>query len=235
MAAFAEAQSGVFPARYRDAVAGLRLRLFDTNENEMPEWIESVEVGDDLRAVATWGIGVVPVEMSRKWRVSVDELVATATDNVHRLTFERKTLDDGPLGPVMATVGHHYVSSLITRLDPETMGHEGAVVAIPRSDVMLTAPVVGVATVDSLEAMMLLCDEIYDPDDGGVSPHVWWAWNDGLYRITDRRPDGEVDIEPSMNVSAFYFARALEHLANPCEECGRTGPADPIPSTDDDR
>lgn len=225
MPAFAEAQSGVFPTRYRDAVPGLRLRLFDTNENDVPEWVDSVEVGDDLRAVVTWGIGVVPADMSRKWGVSIDELVATATDNVHGLPSERKTLDDGPLGPVTATVGHHYVSSLITRLDEDAMGHEGAIVAVPRSDVMLTAPVTGASTVDSLEAMVALCDEIFDPDDAGISPHVRWSWNGGLYRITDRLPDGEIDIEPSTNVSAFYFARALEHLVNPCEECGRTGPA----------
>ena len=49
-----------------------------------------------------------------------------------------------------------------------------------------------------------------------------------LYRITDRMPDGEVDIEPSMNVAAFYFVEALAHLANPCDECGRPGAAQPI-------
>lgn len=226
MAAFSQAQSGVsFPARYPDTVPGLRLRIFDQNENEVPEWVESVEVGDDLRAVVAWGIGVVPVDMSREWGVSMDELVATATTNVRELPFERKPLNDGEPGPVVATLGHLWTSSLITSLDDDAKGPEGAIVAIPRADVMLTAPVVGAETVDSLEAMMLLCDEIYDPADAGVSPHVWWSWHDGLYRITDRRRDGEVDIEPSMNVSAFYLVRALEHLVNPCEECGRTGPA----------
>lgn len=224
MAPLADSHTGDFPARYQDAGPGLRLRVFDTSENVVPDRVASVEVGDDLRAVVTWGTEVVPVEVSTTWGVSFDELVATATDNVHGLTFDRTALDGG-LGAVMATVGHHHVSSLITRLAPETMGHEGAIVAIPRSDVMLTAPVIGAVTADSLETMMILCHEIYDPAGGGVSPHVWWSWNGGLYRITDRRPDGEVDIEPSMNVSAFYFVRALEHLANPCEECERTGPA----------
>lgn len=226
MAAFAEARfEATFPEFYRDAVGGLRLRIFDQNENEVPEWVEWVEVGDDLGAVVTWGAGVVSVDMSRKWGVSIDELVATATKNVHELPVERKELNDNGAGPVVATMGHPWVSSLVTRLAEEAKGHEGAIVAIPRADVMLTAPVVGAPTIDSLESMMLLCDEIYDPADGGVSPHVWWSWHDGLYRITDRFEKGEVDIEPSRNVSAFYFARALEHLVNPCEECGRTGPA----------
>lgn len=226
MASFAEAHSQAsFPTRYRDAVPGLRLRIFDSNENEAPEWIESVEVGDDLRAVVTWGIGVVPIEMSREWGVSMDELVATATKNVGEFPVERRTLNDPEPAPVVATMGHPWASSLVTGLDEAAKGLEGVIVAIPRFDMMLTAPVVGAPTVDSLEAMMLMCEAIYDRADGGVSPHVWWSWHDGLYRITDRGQNGVVDIEPSMNVSAFYFARALEHLVNPCEECGRTGPA----------
>jgi hypothetical protein len=43
--------------------------------------------------------------------------------------------------------------------------------------------------------MMLMCEAIYDRADGGVSPHVWWSWHDGLYRITDRGQNGVVDIE----------------------------------------
>ncbi len=168
-----------FPTRYPATVPGLRLRIFDQNENEIPEWVESVEVGDDLRAVVTWGIGVVPVDMSRRWGVSMDELVATATKNVHQLPFERKALNDGEPDPVVATVGHRWISSLITSLDDDAKGPEGTIVAIPRADVMLTAPVVGAATVDSLESIMLLCDEIYDHSAAGVSPHVWWSWHDG--------------------------------------------------------
>jgi hypothetical protein len=49
----------------------------------------------------------------------------------------------------------------------------------------------------------------------------WWSWEDGLYRITDRLTNGEVDIETATNLSAFYFQGALVHLVNPCEECDR--------------
>ncbi len=123
MAAFAQAQSSVsFPTRYRDAVPGLRLRIFDQNENEVPESVESVEVGDDLRAVVTWGTSVVPVDMSREWGVSMDELVATATKNVHELPFQRKALNDGEPSPGVATGGQHWTSSLITRLDDDAKG-----------------------------------------------------------------------------------------------------------------
>lgn len=226
MAAFADAPAGVsFPTRYGDAAPGLRLRVFDLNENDPPEAVASFEVGDDLRAVVTWGVGVVPTAVAGNWGVSMDELVATATGNIHSLPVERKTLDVPDLAPVVVTTGHAWVSSLVTRLDETYTGIEGAIVAIPRFDLLLSAPVVGSATVDSLEAMMLLCDAMFERDVSGVSPHVWWSWADGLYRITDRGQDGEVDIEPAMNVSAFYFVRALEHLVNPCEECGRTGPA----------
>ena len=225
MALFEEAGPGVFPARYRDASARLRLRLYDTSENPPPARIVSMEVGDDLRAAVTCGTGVVTMEIARIWGVSVDELMATATTNTRRLPCERNTVEVGESGSVVVTLGHPYVSSLLTCLDEDALGPEGAIVAVPRFDVLLTAPVVGAATVDSLEAMMLYCDRAYDPDDGGISPHVRWYWQGGLYRITDRMPDGEVDIEPSMNVAAFYFAEALAHLANPCDECGRPGPA----------
>jgi hypothetical protein len=189
MAAFAEARYGVaFPTYYREAAAGLRLRVVDQTENEVPEGVESVEVGDDLRAVATWGPAVVSVDVLGLWGVSIDEAVATATRNVRSLPFERKPLDDP--AHVVVTVGHPWVSSLISGIDDEAKGAEGAIVAIPRADVMMTAPVTGAETVDSLEVMLLLCDEIYDPDDAGVSPHVWWSWEDGLYRITDRLTNG---------------------------------------------
>ena len=224
MTAFAEAPSGVtFPARYHDAVSGLRLRVFDPTENELPDWVDSVEIGDDLRAAVAWGVFVVPIEMSKKWSVSMDELVATATERVAALPFERETLEHDGVA-VEVTLGHHWTSSLITQLDEVLSGPEGTIVGIPRGDVMLTAPVVGAETVDSLEMIMLLCDELYGASDGGISPYVWWSWHDGLYRITDREPDGSVDITPSANVSAFYLVRALEHLVNPCEECGRSGP-----------
>lgn len=225
MTVFEEARPGVFPACYRDAFFGLRLRLYDTSETVAPDGVVSVEVGDDLEAAVTLGVGVVTVEIARSWGVSVDELVATATANVRGLAHERNTVDVGESGSVEVTVGHRYVSSLLTCLEEDLLGPEGAIVAVPRFDVLLTAPVVGAATFESLEAMMLCCDDIYDPDDGGISPHVRWLWHGGLHRITDRMSDGAVDIEPAMNVAAFYFVEALAHLVHPCEECDGTSPS----------
>jgi len=124
---------------------------------------------------------------------------------------------------IEVALGHQWTSSLITQMDEASAGPEGTIAGIPSCDVMLTAPVVGAETVDSLEMIMLLCDDLYDPSDDGISPHVWWSWNDGLYRVTDRRPDGTIDIDPAANVSSFYLVRAIEHLVHPCDECGRTG------------
>lgn len=150
--------------------------------------------------------------------------VATATERVSELPTERKTLTRAGAS-VELTWGHPWASSLVAKIDDGLKGHEGAIVAAPVCDIMLSAPVLGEPTVESLEMIMLLCKELYD-QSGGVSPHVWWAWDKGLYRITDRWEDGEIRFEPSRNVSAFYLARALEHLVNPCDECGRTGPAE---------
>ncbi|MFV1961188.1 MAG: hypothetical protein ACC658_05080, partial [Acidimicrobiia bacterium] len=223
MTPFAEAPSCArFPTRYRDAVSGLRLLVVDPTEDELPDWVDSTEIGQHLRAVVTWGALVVPVELSRKWGASMDELLATATEQVAALPFDRETLErDGVV--IEVALGHQWTSSLITQMDEASAGPEGTIVGIPSCDVMLTAPVVGAGTVDGLEMIMVLCDELYDPSDGGISPHVWWSWNDGLYRVTDRRPDGTIDIDPAANVSSFYLVRAIEHLVHPCEECGRTG------------
>lgn len=223
MTPFAEAPSCArFPTRYRDAVSGLRLLVVDPTEDELPEWVDSTEIGQHLRAVVTWGALVVPVELSRKWGASMDELLATATEQVAALPFDRETLErDGVV--IEVALGHQWTSSLITQMDEASAGPEGTIVGIPSCDVMLTAPVVGAETVDSLEMIMLLCDDLYDPSDDGISPHVWWSWNDGLYRVTDRRPDGTIDIDPAANVSSFYLVRAIEHLVHPCDECGRTG------------
>jgi hypothetical protein len=170
MTDFSTAPSDVhFPVEYRDAASGLRLRLFDPTENELPEWVESIEIGEHLKAFVTWGPQVVPVELTRKWSVSMDELVATATEHVAALPSERGTLErDGVV--IEVTLGHHWASSLITHLDDASAGPEGAVVGIPSSDVMLTAPVVGAETVDGLEMIMLLGNELYDSFDGGISP-----------------------------------------------------------------
>ncbi len=223
MTPFAEAPSCArFPTRYRDAVSGLRLLVVDPTEDELPDWVDSTEIGQHLRAVVTWGALVVPVELSRKWGASMDELLATATEQVAALPFDRETLErDGVV--IEVALGHQWTSSLITQMDEASAGPEGTIVGIPSCDVMLTAPVVGAETVDSLEMIMLLCDDLYDPSDDGISPHVWWSWNDGLYRVTDRRPDGTIDIDPVANVSSFYLVRAIEHLVHPCDECGRTG------------
>ena len=222
MTAFAEAPSCVrFPARYGDAVSGLRLRVFDPTENELPGWVDSTDIGQHLRAVVTWGALVVPVELSRKWGVSVDELVATATERVVELACERDTIERDQAA-IEVTLGHHWTSSLITRVNEVPGGPEGTIVAIPCSDVMMTAPVVGALTIDSLELIMDLCHELYDPADNGITPHVWWSWNHSLWRLTDRQPDGSVDFHPAANVAAFYLVEAIEHLVDPCDECGRT-------------
>lgn len=226
MGSYVESTAEVmFPSRYRDAKGDLRLRIYDPTEDDIPDWVASVEVGDHLRAMVSWHICVVPSSMLGIWKVSLDEIVATATRNVAALPAQRHTLNRGDCR-VEVIVGHLWASSLITCVGDDLKGHEGAIVAVPRADVMLSAPVIGQPTVDSLEMMMLLCDALYDRDDSGVSPHVWWAWNDGLYRVTDRFEDGEVDIQPPRNVSAHYLLGALRHLINPCEECGRDGPAE---------
>lgn len=61
---------------------------------------------------------------------------------------------------------------------------------------------------------------LFGVDGTGVSPFVWW-WYDNYWRVTDRSEDGTIEFRPRMNVNAYHLAGAIQHLANPCAECGR--------------
>ena len=221
VAVFAEFPTGgQFPPRYHDARAGLRLRVVDRTENQVPDWVVSVEIGDSLSALVTWGPLLVPVELAQQWMVSTDELVTAATDQVVSLPVERR-VHMRNAASVEVTLGHVWASSLITRVGRNAETAEGVIIGIPRCDVMMTAKV-DESAIDALELIMLACDELYDPADAGVSPHVWWYYQDKLWRLTDRRSDGTIDIEHHANVAAFHLVGAIEHLMNPCEECGRS-------------
>lgn len=208
------------PARYRDARSGLLFRVVDETETEAPDRLVTTAIGDGLVAAITWGPVAVTDDVMKTWGVSVDEVMATAVANIASPPVERDTTDvEG--ATVDITVGHHWVSSLLVDRVKEGDTEEGFLAAIPRTDVLATTPVVGAETVDGLEALMAMCDEVYDPEDGGISPFVWWWYQDNYWRVTDRTEDGSIDFLFNSNVCAFHLYRAIEHLANPCAECGR--------------
>jgi hypothetical protein len=217
---FCSEAAAAMPARYRDARAGLRLGVVDTTVDHVPANAASYEIGDDLALVPTWGMFAVTDALMGHWGVSIDELVATASGNVTALPAERSTHHSGE-ATVEAVIGHHWVSSLIVDIARSSRGEDGFLVAVPRSDVMAVTPVVGVETLDGLDALIAISEGLYDPDDLGISPHVWW-WFQGAYRrVTDHTEGGSLDFLHHTNLSAFYLARAIEHLAGPCIECGR--------------
>ena len=162
---------------------------------------------------------LVPVELAQQWVVSTDELVTAATERVVSLPVER-LVHMRNAARVEVTLGHAWVSSPITRVGQSAETAEGVITGIPRCDVMMTAKV-DESAIDALELIMLACEELYDPTDAGVSPHVWWYCQDNLWRLTDRQTDGTIDTEYHANVAAFHLVGAIEHLMNPCEECGR--------------
>jgi hypothetical protein len=86
---------------------------------------------------------------------------------------------------------------------------------------MVTTPVVGAETVTGLEILMNMCEALFGIDESGISPFVWWWFHDNYRRVTDRTEDGSIEFRHHITLSAYYLAGAIEHLANPCAECGR--------------
>ena len=209
-----------FPAQYRDARSGLRFRVVDITEKGAAEMLVTTEIAEGLVAAITWGPLAVTAGIMKTWGVSIDEAMATATANIVALPIEGATRDiDG--AKVEITVGHHWVSSLIVDQARRNESEHGFLVAIPRSDVMVTAPVVGAETVDSLEFLIELSEDMFDADAFGISPHVWWCYQSIYRRVTDRTEDGSIDLLLNTNLNAYHLGGAIRHLAHPCAECGR--------------
>lgn len=211
MTVFAGEVESNFPARYPDAVPELRTVVLDQTEKEIPEGVVHADVRQGLVAIVTWGPFLVPMRIAQMWKVSVDVLMATATDRVARLPTRTRTIRRKG-ATVRMTTGHPWVFSLITKLNtPWSRRSQGILAAIPASNVLLTAKVAGKKARRSLGLMMVLAEDL-SAGDGGVSPHVWWRWGGGLNRVTDRGPDGEIDIEPAANLSAYHLFGVLTHL-----------------------
>lgn len=220
MSVFFETELNIeVPARYRDARSGLLVRILDVTETELPDRLVTTEIGDGLYAALTWGPVGVTDGLLQTWGVSTDEALTTATSNVTALPVERSVRDVRGAA-VDVTVGHPWVSSLIVDRAREEIPMEGFLVAMPRVDVLVTTPVTGLETVDGFETLIGLCESLYRPVIG-ISPHVWWRYHDNYWRVTDRTDDGSIDFLHSQNVCAFHLMRTLEHLAQPCAECGR--------------
>ncbi len=221
MSTFSNASTGAqLPVRYRDARSELRFRVVDSTEKDPPDILVTSRIGDGLVAAITWGPVAVTSDVMRMWGVSIDEAMATAAANIAALAVERPTR--GVEGAkVEMTVGHHWVSSLIVDRARYSESEEGFLVAIPRSDVMVTTPVVGAETVDSLETLMAVCEELFDPDGLGISPFVWWWYQDHYWRVTGRADDGTIDLPYHTHFAAYRLVGAISHLAHPCAECER--------------
>ena len=221
MSTFSDASIGAeLPVRYRDARPELRFRVVDSTERDAPDILVTSQIGDGLVAAITWGPVAVTSDAMRMWSVSIDEAMATAAANMAALPVERATRGvDG--AKVEMTVGHHWVSSLIVDRARYSESEDGFLVAIPRSDVMVTTPVVGAETVDGLGTLMAVCDELFDPDGLGISPFVWWWYQAHYWRVTGRTDDGTIDLPYYTHSAVYHLVGAISHLAHPCAECGR--------------
>lgn len=209
-----------FPVRYRDARSELRFRVIDLTEDEPPDILVTTEIGDGLLAAITWGRVAVRSDTMKTWGVSIDEAMATATANIEALPVKTDTRKAHG-ATVLVTSGNPWVSSLIVAESRKAETDDGFLVAIPHCDVMVTTPVVGAETLAGLEILMNMCEALYGIDESGISPFVWWWYDDNYWRVTDRSEDGSIGFRHHTNVNAFHLAGAIEHLANPCDECGR--------------
>lgn len=206
------------PARYRDARSGLRFRVVDVTEQEAPDVLVITEIGDGLLAALMWGRVGVTAETMKTWGVSIDEAMATAIANIDAMDVTTSVKEAGG-AEIHMKGGNPWVSSLIVPEARYTEAGDGFLMAIPHGSLMITTPVVGAETVVGLEIMMGLCAELFGIDGTGVSPFVWWWYDDNYWRVTDRTEDGSVDFRHHTNVNAYHLAGAIQHLANPCAEC----------------
>lgn len=208
------------PARYRDARSGLRFRVVDVTEQAAPDVLVTTEIGDGLLAALMWERNAVTADAMKTWRVSIDEAMATAIANIDALEIET-TVKEADGAKIHLKAGHPWVSSLIVSEARKEESEDGFLMAIPHPSALITTPVVGVETVSGLEIMMVMCEELFDVDGTGVSPFVWWWYDDNYWRVTDRSEDGTTEFRHHMNVNAYHLAGAIQHLAHPCAECGR--------------
>lgn len=209
-----------FPARYRDAQPKLRFRVVDVTEQEAPDMLVTTEIGDGLLAALLWDQIAVTADTMKIWGVSIDEAMATATANIDAMDITPSVKEAGG-AKIHLKGGNPWVSSLIVSEAKNAEAEDGFLMAIPHGSVMITTPVVGAETISGLEIMMGLCAELFGIDGTGVSPFVWWWYDDNYWRVTDRTEDGSIDFRHHTNVNAYHLAGAIQHLANPCAECGR--------------
>lgn len=208
------------PARYRDARSGLRFRVVDVTEEEAPDILVTTEIGDGLLAALMWDRIAVTTDTMKTWGVSIDEAMATAIANIDALDVGTSVKEAGG-AKIHLKGGNPWVSSLVVSESKNAESEEGFLMAIPHPSVMIASPVVGAETVTGLEIMMGLCNELFDVDATGVSPFVWWWYDDNYWRVTDRTEDGSIEFRHHTNLNAYHLAGAIQHLANPCAECGR--------------
>lgn len=208
------------PARYRDARSGLRFRVVDVTEQAAPDVLVTTEIGDGLLAALMWDRIAVTNDLMTTWGVSMDEAMATALSNIDALEVVT-SVKEANGAKIHMKAGHPWVSSLVVSQAKKAESEDGFLMAIPHPSVLITTPVVGTGTVSGLEIMMVMCEELFDIDGTGVSPFVWWWYDDNYWRVTDRSEDGTVEFRHHLNVNAYHLAGAIQHLANPCPECGR--------------
>lgn len=207
------------PARYRDARSGLRFRVVDVTEQAAPDVLVTTEIGDGLLAALMWERIAMTADAMKTWGVSIDEAMATAIANIDALEVDA-TMKEADGAKIHLKAGHSWVSSLIVSEARKADSEDGFLMAIPHPSALITTPVVGVETVSGLEIMMVMCEELFGVDGTGVSPFVWWWYDDNYWRVTDRSEDGTIEFRHHMNVNAYHLAGAIQHLASPCVECG---------------
>lgn len=56
---------------------------------------------------------------------------------------------------------------------------------------------------------------MFGVDGTGVSPFVWWWYDDNYWRVTDRSEDGTIEFRHHMNVNAYHLAGAISISPTP--------------------
>lgn len=171
----------------------LKVRLYpaDAVEDSL-EGLQHRVVGEGLIAVLAYdlpdAVATVPRGDLAKWPIDADQAFALGLRNVLAETdieHERIELEGGAVFSAMVGDSFFVTSRLLsleTFIAPTSQ--HGALVAVPNRHTLLWAPIVDLAVLDVLNALLVIAYRRYEEGPGSLSPYVyWWRPDDTLVTL----------------------------------------------------
>ncbi|MFT4975563.1 MAG: hypothetical protein ACI8S6_001450 [Myxococcota bacterium] len=221
-------QAGELDGDWERARPVLKIRLYPLDQvQENDDILLFRPIGGDLAAVLVYDLpdSIFSVEpgVAASWPVTTDEIWSAALENI-RTEEPPPSIDRLDLGEAEAVIAFgdsFFVTSRILLLgdvmDEEDFPH-GALVVVPHRHALIFHPITtSTSTLDALNELILVADEMFAEGPGSLSPDVYWWRPERIERIPVAIDDeaGELIIDPPDD-----FVDLINSLP--------TGDADPI-------